>query len=740
MQKDLREAIKACLNTRTSVDSSASAVPERWVYSTCGYCATGCGMFIGVRDGKAVAVQGNPDYPVNKGHLCIKGLYEWKILHHPQRATSPMIRKDGVLVPATWEEALSLLVEKLQGNRQRSGPASIGFYHSGQLLLEEYYVLGKLAKGILGTPNIDASTRLCMAATVYGYIRSFGTDGPPGCYEDLDVADLVFIFGSNPAEMYPQLWRRIMVNRHKNGARLMVADPRATVPARVADLHLALRPGTNVPLLNALAHVLIKEGMVDHAYIAEHTTGYREFVQAVEKYPPEVAAALTGVPAEKIVEAARLFGRSPAVTTVFCQGVNQSVSAAETVTLINSLHLITGKIGKPGASPLSLTGQATTMSNRDVGGTAFLPGLRNPANPVHRQEVASVWGVDPGTIPAYTNDIMTMLEMIRRDELKFLWVMGTNPAVSLPDQAYTRKMLDKVFLVVQDIFYPMETAFYADIFLPAAQWGEKTGTYTNAERRVNVAYQAVKPPGQARADFDILVEVGRRLAGENLFPWRNTEEVFAEWKLLSRGRPNDMGGMTYRRLEKEGGLQWPCPAPGHPGTARLYAAGVFNTGGDFAQAYGPFNDSNGRARLWPVEYQPPPEIPDAEYPFWLNTGRVIEHFHTRTKTKRVPELHYAARDGFVEINPEDAKKLGITGGQKVRVVSRRGWIAVRAVVKDTVGPGQVFVPFHFGDLDPGEDHLKQAANHLTLGQVDPVSRQPMFKVAACRIEKVEEDH
>lgn len=736
MEKELKEAVKFRINRGAGIGSSAKVTPDRWVYSTCGYCSTGCGIYIGTRDGQAVAVQGNVDYPVNKGHLCIKGIYEWKTLHHPQRATTPMIRKNGQLVSATWDEALNLLTEKIKENLKSSGPASVGIYHTGQFLLEEYYALGKFAKGFLGTPNLDSNTRLCMAATVYGYIRSFGSDGPPGCYEDLDVADLIFIFGANPAEMHPQLWQRIMDNRKKRGVKIIVADPRFTLPAQVADLHLPLRPGTNVALLNSIAYVLLEENLIDLAYIEKGCTGFSEFKAVVSQYSPNKAAKITGIPAEKIREVALAFGRAPSVTTVYSQGVNQSMSAADSVTLINNLHLITGKIGKPGSAPFSLTGQATAMSSREVGGTAFLPGFRNPNNPANREEVAKFWGVNTSKIPTETRDIMKMMELIEQGELNFLWTMGTNPAVSLPDQGYVRKQLDKVFLVVQDIYYPMETASYADIFLPAAQWGEKTGTYTNSERRVNVGYKAVEPPGDGKSDFDILLEVAKRLGAGELFPWQNTEEAFEEWKLLSKGRPNDMSGMTYQRLVKAGGLPWPCPTEGHPGEARLYSDGRYHTHPEFSQQYGPFNNEQNRAKLWAVEYQLPPEAPDVEYPFWLNTGRMIEHFHTRTKTKRIPELHCLADEGFVEVNPEDAKKLGLSDGEKVRITSRRGWIEVKTLIKNTVSQGQLFIPFHFGDLDPDEKHLKQAVNHLTLNWVDPISKQPIFKIAACKIEKI----
>ncbi|HVJ48819.1 nitrate reductase [Desulfitobacterium sp.] len=739
---DKETSIKSALSIlqdRFVTRSSSDQVPDEWVYSTCGYCAVGCGLYIGVKDGKAVAVEGNPDSPVNRGHLCVKGLYEWKVLDHPERATTPMIRKNGELVPASWEEALSLLTEKIKANLEQVGPEAVGIYHTGQFLLEEYYALGKLAKGVIGTPNIDSNTRLCMSAAVQGYIRSFGTDGPPGCYDDLDQAEVLLIFGANPAEMHPQLWQRILNHREREGCTIIVADPRLTLPAEVADLHLALRPGSNVALLNSLMYVIFKEDLLDLDYIRNSTFGFEELRQTVLAYPPEIGESLTGVPAEKIVEAARIFGRAKTATTLFCQGVNQSMSATDTVTLISSLHLITGKIGKPGCAPFSLTGQSSAMSNREVGGNTYLPGYRNPANPKHRQEVAEFWGIDSQVLPTQVQDIMSMFKAIEQGKLNFLWTMGTNPAVSLPDQGYVRELLDKVFLVVQDVYYPMETAKYADIFLPAAQWGEKTGTVTNSERRVNLACKAVEPPGEGKSDFEIIQAVAKRLGAEPLFSWRNTEEAFQEWQCLSQGRPNDMSGMSYAQIEREQGMVWPC-TNGEPDgiiqAKRLYTEGRFNTAPEISQAYGAFNHPAGRAKLWGIPYQEPPEIPDAQFPFWLNTGRIIEQYHTRTKTKRVAELDISAPEGFVEINPEDAQKLRIQDDEKIRLTSRRGWIIVSAHIKNSVSPGQIFVPFHFGDLDPSEAHLKQAANHLTLNWVDPLSKQPIFKVASCRIDKI----
>lgn len=334
---------------------------------------SGCGVLVGVKDGQAVAVRGNPAHPTNQGKLCLKGIYQWKALHHPERAARPMVRRGTELREAGWPAVMEEVASRMRAALAEGGPDAVGIYHGGQLLLEEYYALHKLAKGFLGTPNINANTRLCMASAVAGYVRTFGSDGPPGCYEDLDTSHLVFLFGSNPAEMHPQLWRRILRNRQKNAAGLVVADPRLTLPARVADLHLKLRCGTNIPLLYGLLHVLISEGMTDQGYIQRFTDGFSDLAREAAQYPPERVAGLTGVPAGQVVEAARLFGTSPTAVTLFCQGINQSVQATDAVTLINALHLVTGKVGRPGCAPFSLTGQASSLSMREVGGGPGTP-------------------------------------------------------------------------------------------------------------------------------------------------------------------------------------------------------------------------------------------------------------------------------------------------------------------------------------------------------------------------------
>lgn len=693
---------------------------ERWVPSTCGYCAVGCRLLLGVRAGEIVSIKGDARSSVNRGKLCLKGRYQWKALT-VGRATNPMIRRNGKLETATWDEALTMITQKMQEIEHKLGSEGLAIYSSGLLTLEEQYAIGKLARGYLGTPNLDANTRLCMASTVTGYIRSFGQDGPPGCYEDLDITDCLLIFGCNPAEMHPNLWRRMQRNQNLRGCYLIVVDPRLTATARRADSHLALRSGSNVALLKGLTHIIIVDGLVDETFIAEHAEGLEALVESVRNATPEATALKTGISVEDIVNCAHRFAKSESATTVFAQGVNQSGQGTEVANLICNLHLLTGKIGKPGSSPLSLTGQVAAMSNREVGGGASLVGYRRWDNPEHRAEVARLWRVPVGRLPEETHDIGQILQGVEENKVEFFWNIATNPAVSLPNQAWSRTQLEKVFCVVQDIYFPMETAHYADVFLPAAQWGEKTGTYTNSERRVSLARQAVNPPGDAKTDLWIVQEIAKRLGFAEDFKWTGPEEVFEEWKRLSRGRPVDMSGISYERLERGEGIQWPCPDLDHVGTPRLYINGEFST-------------ASGRARLWPVEEKstPAPE----NYPFVLNTGRVREHFQTRTKTKRIAELNLLSSEGYAEISEADALNLGIENQSWIRVSTVQGWIRVKARISTDIPRGSVFLPFHFGDLDPGEVHLKQAANHLSTDQVDPISKQPRYKFEFCQIEKI----
>lgn len=704
---------------------------ERWVPTTCGYCSTGCGLLIGLAGDTPVAIRGDEACATNQGQLCIKGAYQWRTLRHPERATTPMVRKNGHLVPVSWEEALTVIANKIREALAEVGPEGVGIYGSGQLTLEENYALTKLARGVLKTPNFDSNTRLCMSGTVFGLINVFGSDGPPGCYEDLDLADCLLIFGCNPAEMHPQLWRRMLKNKLERGARLIVVDPRRTLPARAADLHLQLRPGTNLHLLNCIIHVLLRDNLIDREQVERLAVGLERVEEIVRQYAPEQVAPICGVAAADIEQAARWLAEARSATTVFVQGVTQSAAGVEAVSTICTLHLLTGHIGRPGAAPFSLTGQAAAMSAREVGASGFLPGYRNWQNPRHRQEVAAHWGIQPEELPAGTNDIGTMLNLIEAGKLKVLWNIATNPVVSLPEQSRVRPLLEKVFLIVQDIFYPVETAQYADVFLPAAQWGEKTGTYTNSERRVNLAEAAVPPPGLAKTDLEIIQQVAARLGAEKAFAWPEPEAVFAEWKVLSQGRPCDMSGISYELIRRERGVQWPRPAGGQS-QPRLYSDGRFWTMAEESQSYGEFNQAAGRAWLFAAKAPTDVLRPNEEYPFYLNTGRILEHYHSRTKTKRIPEIQQLAPEPFLELNPINASSLGIREGDRVKIISPWGEAIARARLCDTVAPGQVFLPFHFGDADYQQP---TAGNNLIGNIVNPRSKQPLFKLGICRLEK-----
>lgn len=711
--------------------------PDVWVNTVCGFCGSGCGIEVGLRQGQVVTLRGREDYPVNMGHLCIKGFYQWKALNSVERARNPMLRKDGRLVVVSWEEALAAIEKEIGETLLKAGPSSLGIYNTGQLTLEEYYVLGKLARGFIGTANIDASLRLCMSSASHALIRAFGADTAPGCYEDLDLADCILIFGSNPAEMFPQLWRRIRA-RQKKGAYLVVVDPRKTATARAANLHLPIKPGQNIPLLNSFLQVLFQKGLVDGNFVAEYTTGWEKLRDAVEEYTPEKVEDRVGIAANKIREAAVTFGEAPRATSIFMQGVFQSVGGADAANLIINLHLITGKIGRPGSSPLVLTGQANSMGCREAGGAASFVGMRNSLNPLHRGEVALAWGINEAILPQYTNNIFHMLEKIERGELQLLWNIASNPAVSLPNLAKVHQQLDKVFLIVQDIYYPMETAQFADVFLPAAGWGEKLGTFTNSERRVSLVEGFQAAPGEAKTDLEIFQLLAKRLGFGKSFGWSDSEKVFDEWKRLSANRPCDMGGISYNKLRSKGSIQWPCPDHNHGGTRRLFSDKKFFTGPNYSQLNEEDHNKLNKARIQPAKDILPLETPNEQYPFWLNTGRLLEHYHTRTKTKRVPELNRLISSAFFEINPLDAVRLAIRKGQWMKVVSPRGSIVLPAKVTDTAFPGQIFIPFHFGDLDPGEDRFNQAANRLTHEERDEHSSQPILKLSVCRLEEIDD--
>jgi anaerobic selenocysteine-containing dehydrogenase len=695
--------------------TSARRIPDRWVATTCGYCSVGCGLEIGVKNGCAVASRPLASHPVNRGKLCPKGLAEHYIIDAENRARYPLLRKNGKLQRVTWDEAISTIVERFRAVQSKYGPESLGVLSTGQLVTEEFYTLGKLVQLGFGTSNYDGNTTLCMSTAVSGYKLSFGSDGPPGSYEDLEHADVVLLIGANLADNHPILCQYLEANRHKT---LIVADPRVTKTAMMADLHLPLKPRSDLALLNGIAHILIEYNLVNRDYIANHTTGFDELAAFLKSYPPERVAEITGLSPDLIFKTAALYGRAKAAFIGWTMGVNHSTIGTRTVNAICNLALLTGHIGRRGAAPFSITGQCNAMGSREVCFSTGIPGYRKFEDPADRAEFASLIGVDESSIPnkrglAYPD----IIEAAVAKRIRALWIIGTNPLVSYPNQGVLRHGLSNLdFLVVQDGYHPTPTTELADLVLPAAIWGEKDGTYTNSERRVSKVNKAVDPPGEARADFDIFLAIADRLrCRESLFPrWTKPEDAFNEWRRVSRGRLCDYSGISYEMLARDGAVQWPLPEGAQPErSSRLYADGKFW-------------HADGKARLICAEWTPFPEQPNAEFPLILNTGRTVEHWHTRTKTRQVPILDHLSPRAWLEINPRDARRLGLRSHDFVDVISRRGSTSgVELRLTEIIAPGQVFMPFHFFETN---------VNEITQSAFDPISREPNYKQCAVRIE------
>ncbi len=695
--------------------TSAQKIPDRWVATTCGYCSVGCGMFVGVKDDRAVAVRGNPNHPVNLGKLCPKGLSEHHTLEASNRAQYPLLRKNGKLERTSWDEALDVMVAKFRATQDKYGPDSLGVISTGQLVTEEFYTLGKLVQLGFGTKNYDGNTTLCMASAVSGYKRSFGSDGPPGAYEDLRKADVIFLIGANIADNHPILCQHLDANPRKT---LIVADPRVTKTAMMADLFLPLKPRSDIALINGIIHVLIRMGMINRDYIEQHTTGFTKLENFAAKYTPAYVSQITGLSEDLILRTAHLYGTAKAALIGWTMGVNHSTQGAETVNAINNLALITGNIGREGASPFSITGQCNAMGTREAGFTSSLPGYRKFESETDRKELAALWNISSDRIPssrglAYPD----IIEAAVSKKIRALWIIATNPIVSFPNLDVLKQGLETLdFLVVQDGFHPTPTSELAHLVLPAAIWGEKEGTYTNSERRVSKVNRAVDPPGEARSDFEIFLAVANRLGcREELFPaWSRPKHAFEEWKRISAGRLCDYSGMNYQLLEEKDGVQWPFPEGSTEiKTTRLYTDGKFQT-------------DDGKAKLFCIEWKPFPEQPNREFPFVLNTGRTVEHWHTRTKTGNVPILERMSPNAWLEMNTRDAQGLKLKPHDRVDVISRRGRVKnLELRITEIVAPGQVFMPFHFVETN---------ANQVTQSAFDPISREPNYKQCAVRVE------
>jgi assimilatory nitrate reductase catalytic subunit len=718
-----------------------SEADRRETRTVCPYCGVGCGVIVETQGEEIVAVRGDPAHPANFGRLCTKGstlhLTARPLLTPQVRALVPELRmrRDAPRAPTDWQTALDFVAQRIAECVRAHGPDSIGLYISGQLLTEDYYVFNKLARGLLGTNNIDTNSRLCMSSAVAGYKATVGADSVPTCYEDIEHADLFFFAGSNAAYAHPVLYRRIEeARRQRPAARMIVVDPRRTDTAAAADLHLQILPGADVALFNGLLHLLLWEDRVDHAFIAAHTEGFAELKALVRDYTPAMVAQLCGVRVEDLVRAAQWWGEARAVLSLYCQGLNQSASGtAKNAALIN-LHLATGQIGKPGAGPFSLTGQPNAMGGREVGGMAnLLSAHRDLANAEHRAEVARLWGVD--ALPeAPGKTAVEMFDAAARGEIRVLWIACTNPAQSLPNQARVRAALERAELViVQDAFRTTATAALADVLLPAASWAEKEGTVTNSERRISRVRRAVPPPGQAREDWAIAVDVARRLEARlrpgrpTLFPYAQPEEVWLEHRQSTRGRDCDITGLSWEVLERAGPQQWPYPAHASHGTPRLFEDGLFAT-------------ANGRARFVATPYRPPAEEIDARFPLRLTTGRLRDQWHGGSRTGTLGRLFGHAPEPCVELHPAELARRRLAAGDLLHVTSRRGSLVLPAAANEAVRMGEAFIAMHWGPefvAGRGDERPSFGVNALTVDAVDPASRQPELKHAAVRVQRAE---
>jgi len=709
-------------NQKNSIKIADKGVVQ-WKYTTCGYCSTGCSIEVGINEeGEAVSSRGVGGADVNRGKLCIKGIFEHELFKTEGRGTKPLVR-DSIIdeyQEAEWEPALDSMAEKIKDIQNKYGRDAFAVVSTGQILTEEFYTLGKLTRGAIGTNNYDGNTTLCMASAVSGYKRSFGSDGPPGCYEDFEETDCLIAFGSNLPEQHPIIYWRLKEAMEKRKFPLIVVDPRVTMLAQFADMHLAINPGTDVVLLNSLAHVIVDEGLADMDYIEKHTNGMEEFKAVIEEYDPVSASKICGIDEDTIRNVARLYAKAGKAMSIWTMGINQSTHGSDGVVGINNLNLITGNIGKPGGTSLSITGQNNAMGTREWSSCSGLPGYRVLENADHRKEIADYWGIDPEFLPKKRGLFQTdIFPAIETGQIKGLWLIATNPMTSMPNTARIRKTLEKLdFLVVQDAYSDVETTQYAHMYLPAAIWAEKDGCFTNTERRVNRVTNVAKPHADSKPDLWIFSNLAKRF--ENGMKMRfseNAEDMFEEMKELSKGegRNLDISGMSYEKIEKNRGLQWPCREGDEKGAQRLYSDGKF-----------PYPD--GKAKIIPLPFVDNNERPCDDYPFWLNSGRVVEHFHTRTRTGKIGNQNKYSPTPYMEMNPDSAAELGIEHQTYVRCVSRRGDAVVMVQLTQRIPRDMVFIPFHFHDC----------VNRLTLGLLDPHSRQPAFKQNAVRIEKVDQ--
>jgi len=662
-----------------------------------------------------VGVEPWEEFPFNQGKLCPKGIKRYLQNNHPDRLTRPLVRTGRGFAPIPWDEALDIVAERIRRIQLHHGRDSVAVLSGASLTNEKAYLMGKFARLAVGTRHIDYNGRLCMVAAGAANLKAFGIDRAANPWADIVATDLVMVLGSNVSECSPittdYIWRA-----RDRGARLIVVDPRLTPIARTADLYLPVRPGRDAALMNAILHAVVRLGGVDEDFIAQHTTGFEAVREAIADCAPEAVERLVGIPAARIVEAAELWVQAPRTMLLHARGIEHHTHGVENVLSCINLVLATGKIGKPGCGYATITGQGNGQGAREHGQRCNqLPGGRDIENPAHRAHVAAAWGVTESDIPGKGATAPEIVEMIHGREVRGLLSICFNPLVSLPDARFTQEALERLDFFVAIDFFLSETARHADLVLPGSLHEEDDGTVTSVEGRVIRIRKAVEPPGEARRDWEIVCELARRLGQGERFDFHAPADIFDELRRLSRGGVADYGGITYERLDRDMGVFWPCPTEDHPGTPRLFEGGRFG-------------HPDGRARFHAVEYRPPAEDVDDEYPIILTTGRVVSQFLSGTQTRRIGPLVAQQPEPKVEMHPRLAARLGIADGERVRVVSRRGAIELAAHVAATIRPDTVFIPYHW----PGA----QSANRLTIRAYDPIAKIPEFKVAAVRVERV----
>lgn len=771
MEASRREFIKATAmasvasaagGTVTAAAAKETAQPDQvtWSKTVCRFCGTGCGVQVAHKGDRLVALRGDTHHPTTKGLVCAKALFLPKMVHSPDRLTHPMARKNGKLERISWDEAYDLMADKFAGAIKKHGPDSVAYYGSGQALSEESYMANRLFKGGIGTNNVEGNPRLCMASAVGGYVSSFGKDEPMGCYDDIWEARTFFLVGSNTAECHPVIFDQILAAKQQNrNVNIIVLDPRKSPVTAGAQVHLNPIPGYDLAVLHSMAHCIIRDGKHDKDFIGKNVqfkivkdgkpakVSFEGYVEFLEDFNPERASRITGVSADAIEEAARLFAMGPTMS-FWTMGLNQRTTGVWANNLMHNLHLITGNINKPGATSFSLTGQPNACGGvRDTGSLChILPYGRVVKKAPHREFFEKFWGSKPGTIkPKPGLNTIEMFKALGRDEVQAILILCTNPGQSIPNlhvarDAMGKKRPNKPFVCVLDA-YPTRTTELADLILPAAMWSEKSGVFGMSERRYQYQPKIKSAPGEAIPDIDILFEFARRLEARGVVPkgytkFTHVDQVWDEMRRASKDTPYDFMGMTRDRLKKERGLRWPCPTEDSPGTARRYTKGE-----DPLLDSGPYADHtlqpgetkfyaapDNRATVWLRPPKGPAEPVDKDYPWVLSTGRVLEHWHTGTMTMKAEELSRAYPNCFMEINPRDAKKLGVRSGDKVRITSRRGEAVIRARVVDIPRDGMVFVPWHWAD----EASL---INYVTIDAYDPGSKQPEFKICAVKLAK-----